>query len=75
MQAVLPVSTTLKTALAEITAETTLIVISNDKGKNWWFIDTNVYDIDSLKNILPDLSTELIIPARKKPKIVPVANH
>jgi len=75
LQAVLPVSTTLKTALAEITAETTLIVISNDKGKNWWFIDTNVYDIDSLKNILPDLSTELIIPARKKPKIVPVANH
>jgi len=65
----------LKTALAQITAETTLIVISNDKGKTWWFIDTNVYNIDSLKNILPDLSAELVIPERKKPKIVPVASH
>ena len=74
LQTVLPVSTTLRNALVEITAETTMIVISADKGKNWWFIDTNIYRMDSLKTVLPGLSAELVIPGRKEPKIVPVQN-
>ena len=69
LQAVLPESTTLKTPLGELTAETSMIVISPDNGKNWWFIDTNVYRADKLKNILPDLSPKLIIPPQKKPKL------
>lgn len=72
LQAVLPQSTTLITPMGELTAETSMIVISNDKGKNWWFIDTNVYKLDKLKNILPDLSPKLVIPPMKKPKLVPV---
>ena len=71
LQAVLPQSTTMKTPLGELTAETYWIVISADKGKNWWFIDTNVYQADKLKNILPDLSPKLVIPPRKEPKLVP----
>lgn len=71
LQAVLPQSTTLQTPLGELTAETHWIVISHDKGKNWWFIDTNVYQADKLKNILPDLSPKLVIPPRKEPKLVP----
>ena len=74
-QAVLPQSTTLKTPLGELIAETSWIVISNDNGKNWWFIDTNVYKGDKLKNILPDLSPELVIPPFKKPKLVPIENN
>ena len=74
LQAVLPESTTLKTPLGELTAETSMIVISPDNGKNWWFIDTNVYRADKLKNILPDLSPQLIIPPQKKPKLVPTDN-
>jgi len=73
-QAVLPESTTLITPLGELTAETSMIVISNDGGKNWWFIDTNVYKADKLKNILPDLSPKLVIPPQKKPKLVAVEN-
>jgi len=72
LQAVLPESTILKTPLGELTAETSMIVISNDNGKNWWFIDTNVYNSEKLKNILPDLSPKLVIPPRKKPKLVPI---
>ena len=72
LQAVLPESTTLKTPLGELTAETSMIVISPDKGKNWWFIDTNVYKADKLKNILPDISPKLVIPPQKKPKLVPL---
>ena len=75
LQAVLPESTILKTPLGELTAETSMIVISNDNGKNWWFIDTNVYNSEKLKNILPDLSPKLVIPPRKKPKLVPVQNN
>jgi hypothetical protein len=74
LQAVLPQSTTVKTALGEITAETSLVVISSDKGKNWWFIDTNVYKVKKLKNILPDLSPKLVIPPQKQPKFVPLEN-
>ena len=74
LQAVLPESTTMKTPLGELTAETSVIVISPDKGKSWWFIDTNVYKEDKLKSILPDLSPKLVIPPQKKPKLEPIKN-
>ena len=71
LQAVLPEITTIKTPLGELTVETSMIVISPDNGKNWWFIDTNVYKADKLKNILPDISPTLVIPPQKQPKLVP----
>jgi hypothetical protein len=71
LQAVLPESTVIKTPLGELTAETSVIVISMDGGKNWYFIDTNVYKVDKLKNVLPDISPKLVIPPAKKPKLVP----
>jgi hypothetical protein len=75
LQAVFPQSTTMAMALGEITIESSIIAISEDKGKNWWFIDTNVYRAEKLKDILPDLSPQLVIPPRKKPKIVPAQNN
>ena len=69
LQAVLPVSISLKTPLGILTTETSMIVISNDKGKNWWFIDTNVYTVEKVKSILPELSSELVIPPREKPTL------
>jgi hypothetical protein len=71
LQSVLPVSTTIKTPLGEVIAETSMIVISMDNGKNWYFIDTNVYKVDKLKNVLPDISPKLVIPQQKKPKFIP----
>ena len=71
LQAVLPEITVIKTPLGELTAETSMIVISMDKGKNWYFIDTNVYKADKLKTILPGISPKLNIPPPKKPKLVP----
>lgn len=72
LQAILPQGTTMKTPFGIVTAESSLLVISNDKGKSWWFIDTNVYKTDKLKSILPDLSPKLAIPSMKKPKIEPI---
>ena len=74
LQAVLPVSVSLTTPLGILTTETSMIVISNDKGKNWWFIDTNVYLVEHLKDILPHFSTELVIPPRQKPKMEPLSH-
>jgi len=71
LQSVLPVSTTIKTPLGEVIAETSMIVISTDNGKNWYFIDTNVYKVDRLKNVLPDISPKLVIPQQKQPKFIP----
>ena len=71
LQSVLPISTTIKTPLGELIAETSMIVISTDNGKNWYFIDTNVYKVDKLKNVLPDISPKLIIPPQKQPKFIP----
>ena len=72
LQAVLPEITTIKSPFGELTVETSMIVISPDGGKNWWFIDTNVYKVDKLKSILPDISPQLVIPPQKEPKLVPV---
>jgi hypothetical protein len=74
LQAVLPQTTTMNTAFGEMAVETSILAISADKGKNWWFIDTNVYRADKLKSILPDLSPDLVIPPRKQPKILPKKN-
>ena len=67
LQALLPQSTTLKTPLGEMIVETTMIVISPDNGKSWWFIDTNVYSLEKMKDVLPDLSPKLVVPPMKKP--------
>jgi len=74
LQCILPQSTTMNTPMGELIAETSLIAISMDKGKNWWFIDTNVYRVNKLKDILPDLSPKLVIPDPKEPKFVPGGN-
>lgn len=71
LQAVLPESTVMKTPLGELTAETSVIVISLDSGKNWYFIDTNIYKLDKLKNVLPDISPKLTIPPQKQPRLIP----
>ena len=76
LQALLPQTTTMNTLLGEIVVETTMIAISKDQGKNWWFIDTNVYRVNKLKDILPDLSPKLVIPPPKQPKFSPAdINH
>ena len=71
LQTLLPQSTTMQTPMGELTAESWWIVISNDKGKTWWFIDTNMYQANKLKDQLPELSPQLVIPARKEPRLVP----
>ena len=71
LQATLPQSTEMTTGFGNVTLETTLIAISTDAGKNWYFIDTSIYNMKDVKKALPDLSPELVIPSPKPPKFTP----
>ena len=70
LQAIVPQTTEMKFMASTITLESTLIAISDDKGKHWYFVDTSIYRGDKIKSSLPNLSPELQIPPMKPPKIV-----
>ena len=71
LQCVVPQTTTMQTIMGDLETETSLIAISMDKGKKWYFVDTNVYKEDKLKSALPGLSPALVIPPQKQPKFTP----
>lgn len=75
LQCIVPQSTTMVSFLGEMFVETSLIAISIDKGKHWYFVDTNMYKADKLKTALPDLSPKLVIPPQKEPKLTPAENN
>ena len=75
LQSIVPQNTTMKSQLGELYLETSLIAISMDQGKHWYFIDTNVYKADKLKTELPDLSPKLVIPPQKEPKFTVAGNN
>lgn len=51
----------------KVTSTTTMLAISNDKGKNWYFLDTANYNFYDMKMLLPNLSEEIVIPERTDP--------
>jgi uncharacterized membrane protein YvbJ len=71
MQALLPQEMEIKTTLLSVAFETTLVAISEDGGKKWYFVDANMYKEESIKKKLPELSPKIVLPAMKKPKFIP----
>lgn len=69
LQTTLPQVTIASFMQSTVTLESTLIAISEDKGRHWYFVDNSIYRGDRLKKSLPDLSPELVIPPMKQPKI------
>lgn len=51
----------------KLTTTTTMLAISNDKGKNWYFLDTANYKFDDMKRLLPNLSEQIEIPEPTDP--------
>ena len=70
MQSVLPQSTFLTSPLGDVELSSSLIAISTDKGANWTFIDTNLFGIDKIKSVMPDISPLLVIPKATAPKFL-----
>ena len=75
LQCVVPETTDLETPMGLVSAETSLIALSTDQGKNWYFIDNLMYRAAKLKNELPDLSPNLNIPPQKAPVVTPLEKH
>ncbi|GAA4317549.1 hypothetical protein [Flaviaesturariibacter amylovorans] len=71
LQTLVPQSTTVRTPLGLMTVESTLVAISRNEGKDWMFLDTGVYGPRRLQEVLPDLSPQLVLPPRKKPRLEP----
>jgi len=69
LQTTLPQTTQVKFMESTVILESTLVAISEDKGLHWYFVDTNIYRSNKLKEALPNLSPELVIPPMKKPEI------
>ncbi len=67
LQCTLQQHTTVKLANGKAVATSTLIAISQDGGKNWWFVDTSNKDAAAMRNALPNLSTAIVIPPQQKP--------
>lgn len=66
-QCTLPQIIEMEVPTGRLITHSTLIVISDDQGKKWYFIDTSDKDLKTLKEMLPNLSDELIIPKKPKP--------
>jgi hypothetical protein len=70
LQSVIAQTTTLTSFIADAALSSSLIAISNDNGKSWTFIDTNMFGIKEIKSAMPDISPSLVIPKAAAPKII-----
>jgi len=71
LQTTVPQTTEATFMASKVIFQTTLIALSDDGGKHWYFVDNSIYRGDKLKSSLPDLSPELVIPPMQMPKITP----
>ena len=71
LQTTLPQTTEITSSFADVVITSTLVALSRDNGKNWFFFDTSMGRAKNLKDKLPTLSPEIIVPPMQPPKITP----
>ena len=71
LQTTIPQTTQITSMIADAELSSTLIAISRDQGKNWYFLDQNMSQAREIKDKLPPLSPDLVIPPPVKPRITP----
>lgn len=67
LQCTLPQNFEIKIPGGRLISQSTLIAISNNSGKSWYFIDTSGEDIQIMKKNFSNLSEKLVIPIQNKP--------
>lgn len=55
----------------KIRSETTIIGISPDKGKTWYFVDVAGRQLKEIRELFPTLSSQLIVPPAKDAEFIP----
>lgn len=71
LQCTLPQMITMEIPDGKVTATTTVIAISRDNGKNWYFLDTANYNFQDMRMLLPNLSDQIVIPEKSEPAFEP----
>lgn len=69
LQTYLPQTTELTSDIADVSFTSSIVAISRDNGKNWYFFDANMMKAQNIKDKLPALSPEIKLPPFAKPKI------
>ena len=70
MQCLLEQKITMKQNKELISESSYLLCISKDSGANWYFVDLGKLDKKLLKNIVPNLSSKIILPKEAPAKKV-----
>lgn len=70
LQCTIPQYMELKVEGGKVTSETTLIGMSPDKGKTWYFIDVAGKPLNEFRELFPTLSSKLVLPPAKEPVYV-----
>ena len=70
LQCTIPDKLEMKMVGGKISTSSTLIGISDDKGKNWTFIDAAGKDLATLRKVIPTLSDKLVITKMQQPQFV-----
>jgi hypothetical protein len=70
LHCIVPETLTINTNKGKMQATYSLLAVSPDKGKKWFFLETHKLTPKFLKNIFPDFNYNLIIPENTKPIII-----
>lgn len=54
-----------------VKSETTLIAISQNKGKSWYFIDVAGKSLQQIREVFPNISAKLVVPVAPEPVFTP----
>jgi hypothetical protein len=69
-QCTIPQKMTMKLPEGRLTTVTTLIALSPDKGKTWYFMDVADRSIGKMRELFPNISARLVIPKTPEPAFV-----
>ncbi|MBC7383424.1 MAG: hypothetical protein H7296_10620 [Bacteroidia bacterium] len=68
LQCTVPITLEMKVPHGHLTNHSTLIAISEDDGKSWYFVDNSGKSLEVMRKVLPELSAQLIIPEKQEPR-------
>jgi hypothetical protein len=71
LQCTIPQKMKLKLPEGTLTTVTTLIGLSPDKGKTWYFMDSADRSLRIMRDMFPNISSRLVIPQSPEPAFVP----
>jgi hypothetical protein len=70
LHCIVPETLSINTNKGKMQASYSLLAVSPDKGKKWYFIETHKFTPKIMKTIFPNFNYNLVIPENTKPIII-----